>query len=168
VLLRPWHRDDVDALVEACSDGEIVRWTPVPPRYGVGDARAYLERCERLWRTGQGAAFAIVGAATGELLGAVDVRRRATSRAAIGYWLGASARGRGIATRAVRLVSAWAFDAFALRRLELTTDPANAPSQRVALRVGFTRETVLRRYVKLHGERRDSVLFALARESLAG
>jgi RimJ/RimL family protein N-acetyltransferase len=56
-----------------------------------------------------------------------------------GYWLGASARGRGLATRALRL----AVDAVVSRlrpsRLELRTTVGNDPSERVAARAGFER-----------------------------
>ena len=40
--LRPWRDSDIPALVHACQDPEIVRWTRVPPRYGQSEARAYL------------------------------------------------------------------------------------------------------------------------------
>ena len=71
-------------------------------------------------------------------------------------------RGRGITTRAVRLVCRFALDELGLERLELTTDAENYASQRVAEKVGFRREGVLRSHL-LHpeGYRRDSVLLSL-------
>jgi RimJ/RimL family protein N-acetyltransferase len=83
-------------------------------------------------------------------------------RGAIGYWIAAPARGRGICTRALRRLSRWGLDDLELKRLELITDPNNVASQRVAEKVGFTREGVLRSHL-MHGDGRlrDSVMFSL-------
>jgi RimJ/RimL family protein N-acetyltransferase len=82
-------------------------------------------------------------------------------RAAVGYWLAPEARGRGVATHAIRLVAQWAFEALGVARLELTCAPGNHASQRVAERCGFTREGVLRSHLPFKGERRDTVVFSL-------
>jgi RimJ/RimL family protein N-acetyltransferase len=81
--------------------------------------------------------------------------------AAVGYWLAAAARGRGVATHAVRLLAQWAFAELGLARLELTCGPDNAASQRIAERCGFAREGLLRSHVPFQGARRDSVLYSL-------
>jgi RimJ/RimL family protein N-acetyltransferase len=62
----------------------------------------------------------------------------------------------------LRTLSHWAIDELDLGRLELVTDPDNVGSQRVAEKVGFQREGVLRSHL-LHrdGRRRDSVMFSL-------
>jgi len=66
-------------------------------------------------------------------------------------------------SRAVRLLAAWAFDDLHLARLQLTTDPENRASQRVAERCGFRREGHLRSHMLvLHtGQRRDSFVYGL-------
>jgi RimJ/RimL family protein N-acetyltransferase len=51
----------------------------------------------------------------------------------IGYWVAAAARGRGVATRALRLVCEWRQE----RPLRLVTHPRNVASQRVAEKAGF-------------------------------
>ena len=65
-------------------------------------------------------------------------------------------------TSALRLLCQYAFEELEMERLELMTDPDNHASQRVAEKVGFRREGVLRSHL-LHpdGRRRDSVLFSL-------
>jgi hypothetical protein len=55
-----------------------------------------------------------------------------------GYWLGADARGRGLATRALQLVSSVIVARLKPSRLELRTTLGNDPSERVAARAGFT------------------------------
>ncbi|HEY7196134.1 MAG TPA: GNAT family protein [Gaiellaceae bacterium] len=160
-LLRPWREADAGPLIAACSDPEIARWTPVPQPYTDADAIAFLARAREGWRSGSTASFAIVGAATDELLGSIELRLHG-ARASVGYWLGEGARGRGIATRALRLVTDWAFSSLGVTRIELTTDPENVPSQRVAERVGFRNEGVRERAIVIKGAVRDSVVFGLA------
>ena len=58
----------------------------------------------------------------------------------IGYWMAREARGRGLRTRALRLLSRWALEVLGLERLELMANPANEASQRLAESAGFTRE----------------------------
>jgi RimJ/RimL family protein N-acetyltransferase len=65
-------------------------------------------------------------------------------------------------TRALRLLCRYAFEELALERLELFTDPDNPASQRVAGKVGFQREGILRSHLPHpDGRRRDSVMFSL-------
>jgi RimJ/RimL family protein N-acetyltransferase len=83
-------------------------------------------------------------------------------RGHIGYWVAEPARGRGVCTRALRLLATWALESLELQRVELITDPENAASQRVAEKVGFLREGVLRAHLRHpDGRRRDSVMFSL-------
>ena len=83
--------------------------------------------------------------------------------ASIGYWLAGEARGQGYISRAVRVLARWAFDDLQLARLELTADPENIASQRVAERCGFRKEGHLRSDIVVHhsGERRDSLVYGL-------
>ena len=69
-------------------------------------------------------------------------------------------RARGYATRAVNLVTAWAFSELGIARVQLWTEPDNLASQRVAVASGFTREGVLRHYDEIDGQRVDSVFFS--------
>lgn len=83
-------------------------------------------------------------------------------RATVGYWVAAEARGRGVCTRALRLLSRHALEELELQRVDLVTDPDNVASQRVAEKVGFRREGVLRAHLRHPGGRiRDSVMFSL-------
>jgi RimJ/RimL family protein N-acetyltransferase len=156
--LRPWTMDDVPALVNACNDPEIRHWIPViPSPYTEEDARAFI----RGEVTGDQHQFAITE--SGQVVGSIGLSVNQTSRNGhIGYWCAAAARGRGVTTRALRLLSRYALDELKLERLELITDPDNRASQRVAEKVGFRREGVLRSHL-LHpdGRRRDSVMFSL-------
>ncbi|HEY2260682.1 MAG TPA: GNAT family N-acetyltransferase [Solirubrobacteraceae bacterium] len=162
-VLRPWRDSDLRALVEACQDPEISRWTRVPPNYGETDARAYLLQRYDMTFQGRAAPFAIVGASDGTLLGSVALIRIEWEhrRAEVGYWLARAARGQGHATRAVRLICDWGVRALGLERLVLLAATENRSSQRVAERAGFTPEAVLRSYMQARQERQDMVAYRL-------
>ena len=149
MTLRPWHEDDVDALV-ACLDGEedIVRWLDaIPQPYREAEANAWIEHSSAAWREGTSAPFAVTEAASGELAGSVGfgwVGDRDERVGEVGYWMRKDLRGRGLTTRAVGLLSRWALRELDCDRLQLRADEQNVSSQRVAEKAGFTREGVLR------------------------
>jgi RimJ/RimL family protein N-acetyltransferase len=156
--LRPWREDDVPALVAACNDADIQRYIPVIPRpYTDAHARAFIagESTPDLHES-----FAITHAGT--LVGAIGITTNRMQSGTIGYWCVRDARGRGFTTHALRLLCRWALEELELERLELFTDPDNHASQRVAEKVGFQREGVLRSHLPHPGGlRRDSVMFSL-------
>jgi RimJ/RimL family protein N-acetyltransferase len=161
--LRAWRPDDVEPLVELCRDPEISRWTSVPAGYGREDARRYIDACERSLQTGRTLDVAIAEPGGGALLGSISLMRFAwpERRGEVGYWLGAAGRGRGHATRATRLICGWGLRELGLERIELIAAAANARSQAVAERAGFTREALLRSYSPDRGGRVDMVCFGL-------
>ena len=159
LLLRPPTERDVPALTDALQDPEIPRWTRVPSPYTEDDARAWLAS------TGEDR-FLIVDRETEELLGGAGLRAPEDGVAEIGYWVRREARGRGIAPRAVRLVSEWGLRERGVARISLMTEPENAASQRVAEKAGYRREGVLRSWMELKGTRRDFVMFSLVPEDL--
>jgi RimJ/RimL family protein N-acetyltransferase len=142
VALRGFTSGDVPAVVAACQDPEIPRWTLVPSPYGPDDAHAYLRHMEDGRATGTRLSLAIVDAADpARLLGSIALNPidRDLGAADVGYWLAAPARGRGHATRALALLTDWAFDTLSLARLELRAQRGNHASQAVAARAGFRR-----------------------------
>jgi RimJ/RimL family protein N-acetyltransferase len=163
VALRPWRERDIPAQLAAFGDALFERFSDWPPRTEA-DARRYLKAHEAARVRGEQLELALVEphdhdvVLGGASLSSVSLPQ---GRASIGYWLAPDARGRGLATRAVRLLASWAFDALRIERLELTCGPDNHASQRVAERCGFTREGLLRSHMPLEGSRRDTVVFSL-------
>jgi RimJ/RimL family protein N-acetyltransferase len=98
----------------------------------------------------------------GEFAGSIGLFNEAFSRQAmVGYSMLPRLRGRGAATRAVRLVSAWAFEIGVLR-LMAGTMPDNLASQRVLAKAGFVREGIQRsRFEGPGGTRIDDVTHVL-------
>jgi RimJ/RimL family protein N-acetyltransferase len=156
VELRPIDKRDLNAIKRAALDSEIRR------RFALLKARPqeYFSRYREAPAAGRGIAFAICEVG-GDCLGLATVDKRDAGRVELGYWLLPEGRGRGRATRALRLVSRWALSQPGVARLELATSPENVASQRVAERSGFRREGVLRSYHVVDGRREDAVFFSL-------
>jgi RimJ/RimL family protein N-acetyltransferase len=161
IVLRTWRIDDAPAVAAACQDPEIPRWIPfVPSPYTEEDARAYVQDC--IDAPEQRHPFAIADPVDDCVLGSIDMGVNAMQTGHVGYWIASEARGRGVCTAALRALARWALEDLGLGRVELLTDPDNIGSQRVAEKVGFRREGVLRSHlVHRDGRRRDSVMFSL-------
>jgi RimJ/RimL family protein N-acetyltransferase len=147
--LRTFESGDGLALWQAVEEtrAELQRWQ------GLGDKDATPELAERRV-AGYRAAFeartrlqyAIVGS-DGRLLGGCALEHPEwDGRPAfqLGYWIRKSAGGQGVATRAARLVTRFAFEALQARRVAIWTESANARSAAVARRLGFALEGRLR------------------------
>ena len=83
----------------------------------------------------------------------------------VGYWLGESATGRGLATRAVADIKRVAFGRLRLHRIEAGTLKHNRSSQRVLERNGFERFGLAPNYLRIDGRWQDHVLFQVVNES---
>jgi RimJ/RimL family protein N-acetyltransferase len=104
----------------------------------------------------------VIDAQTRALVGSIGVHDLdgRSRKGEVGYWIAREHRGRGAATRALRLLARWALGELGLARLELLADVRNVASHRVAERAGFVREGVLRSAREIKGARCDMVLFA--------
>lgn len=80
--------------------------------------------------------------------------------AEVGYWLGESRWGRGIATDALRGVTAEAFNRFDLTRLYAVPFADHAASVRVLEKAGYVLEGRLRQSAIKDGKIRDQFLYA--------
>lgn len=86
----------------------------------------------------------------------------------LGYWTRSSAVGRGVGTIATRLVARFGFEQLGLQRIEIVAAVGNRASQRVAEKVGATREGVLRRRLLIHGKSQDAFVYSLVSEDAEG
>lgn len=151
--LTPAHEPAVATLVQ---DEDVRMYTRVPTEPGEGFAATWLRNYEEGWRDGSRAGFAIE-THDGRFLGlGLFVRlEREARQGEIGYVVGPTARGMGVASRTLRLLTDWGFSQLGLERIELWIDTTNPASERVAERVGYVREGVLRSYWFKEDLRRD-------------
>ena len=140
VTLRPWSDEDVVPSVDG-HDDEIMLWfgQPEPPTYE--RLRTVFARWAGERAAGTRLGFGIH--ADGRLVGGVEARPRGEV-ASLSWWLFTGQRGRGYATRAVRLLADHAIEHLGARRVQAEVDPRNAASLRVATRAGLQREGVQR------------------------
>jgi RimJ/RimL family protein N-acetyltransferase len=138
VGLRGLRESDIPAMVAACQDPEIPRWTRVPSPYTREDARRFLAISATEAAAGEGIALAVVDG-DDRMVGTMGLfGLDGHGRGEIGYWTAAPARGRGVTTRAAVLMRDWAHTALGLTTIEILSHRDNRPSQRVAERAGFT------------------------------
>jgi RimJ/RimL family protein N-acetyltransferase len=82
----------------------------------------------------------------------------------IGYLVVPGARGKGYGSEAVLLIVDYLFLHKEIGRIQAETHPANAASQRVLEKAGFSREGILRRTFFSRGVWRDTAMYSLLRE----
>ncbi len=172
VLLRAPVASDTEALVAGAGQESVARFTRVPSPYTAAEATAFVHLATAGWADASVAAFAVCRASRpSALLGMVglhdlDLSGRPGGAAELGYWLAEEARGRGLMTRAARLLCAWAFDELGLARIDWQAKVGNDASRLVAEAIGVQVEGVARRGGLLRGERADTWFGGLLPEDL--
>lgn len=143
VALRPVTGADLDQLVALSALPEVYLHSVPPQPRPRQQLAVRTARAESLWLAGQRATLVIQDVATGGWAGEIGLfyQEPTTQQAMIGYSLTREWRGRGYASRAVRLVAAWAIPALGLARLVAGVEPVNVASQRVLEAAGFVRES---------------------------
>jgi ribosomal-protein-alanine N-acetyltransferase len=141
VRLRPWRAKDAPVLAAAWADDAVRRFTRVPDPADAATAARWIAGVGERWAGRRSLDLVVSPVGGDEVLGEVGLGPfdPARNAAALGYWVAADARGRGVATAAARLLVDWAIDpaGLALAALVATTDPANPASEAVLCAVGF-------------------------------
>lgn len=160
VVLRHFRESDADDLLATCQDAAVLEWTQVPVDYTRDMA---LEWCNQApgtrWVITVPDGSVFDSPARGRFMGQIELRVHNEHYVSVGYMTAPWARGRGLMTEAVRLLTEWALERGAAR-VELCVHPDNAASRRVAEKAGFTNEGVRRNGEVLRGEVRDLVVYS--------
>ena len=151
-MLRPFRADDFEAALEFAKDQATARWVPALP---AADGASIVEVYEEARVTGEMLLLVIADRTSDAYLGEVTV-----VVGELGCGLIPAARGRGIASEALRLLGDWAFRALELGRLQVFVALENVAALRLSERAGFRREGVLRAYWQSDGARLDAVVLA--------
>jgi ribosomal-protein-alanine N-acetyltransferase len=77
----------------------------------------------------------------------------------IGYWIDRNYANRGYTTKAVEILTHYAFEELKLHRVEINLRPENASSRRVAEKAGYVFEGERPRYLHIDGQWRDHICF---------
>lgn len=154
VRLRPLGPQDAEQLYALRTLPDVATTSLPPSVPSLADVRRACALAANWWLAGERADLVILDAASGGWAGEIGVYHGepVTSQAMVGYALLPEWRGRGYATRALRLVAAWALGHPedhrrpggrrhpGMDRLVAGTVPANVASQRVLERAGFSRD----------------------------
>ncbi|NED97634.1 GNAT family N-acetyltransferase [Phytoactinopolyspora alkaliphila] len=134
IALREWTHDDAEWYVEQSMDPEILRFTTTEPTL---TAEAVHTALDRLHVDDDALGFVAVDELTGSRLANLAASRHGRGAHA-SYWVARSARGRGVASQALRMLCQAAFDAWQIDEIRLWTHAGNVASRRVAEKAGFT------------------------------
>jgi RimJ/RimL family protein N-acetyltransferase len=161
VRLRPWTGGDVACVEQAAEDPRILEATSVPDRYTPAEGLAFVRRQHERLTSGQGVSLAIADHGTDEARGLVILQcRPQPGVAGLGYWLVPAARQRGLASRAIGLMTGWGLDAAGFARVEAWVEPDNVASWRALEVNGFAREGLLRSFLVLGSRRADVLVYS--------
>ena len=155
--LQPLDDRHLPGMEDIVADPEALRFTRIPEPAPPGFAATWLER----YRGDERVGFAIEderGAFLGLAL-APEIDREGRE-VELGYIVHPAARGRGVATRALVLLTRWAFDELGALRAYLYIDTGNGASLKVAERAGYVHEGVLRSVHVKQGLRADSSVWS--------
>ena len=166
-VLRPFRRRDTEALYRAVSASrtELSEYLPWAAKtYSKARAASFIKDSMHSWREGRAYDFAIRRPESpGYHVGNVSVWHlsRTFRSGEIGYWIRTSETGIGIATEVARAVLKIGFDDLGMHRLILRIALGNLPSERVARKLGFVREGVLREEIKVGNRWLDHSVWGL-------
>lgn len=160
--LRPIAATDAPGLHRAYGDPVAMRfWDSLPAR-DEAETATWLRRSldtSPQWH----AMLAVEHRATGQFLGAVNyhLRQPWNRRLALGWIIARPWWRQGFGIEAASALLAHCFTALDTHRVEAHIEPANTASQRLAQRLGFRQEGLMRDWLFVDGKPRDVVLYAL-------
>lgn len=165
VSLRPYRADEAAILESTWADAE---WF-VPKGTGPHELAARVR--ERVRQSGsftQGALILAIEEAGGRLVGEVQARQPVNALPPGVFEIGIELfddadRGRGLGTDAITAMTRHLFDDQGAHRVQLNTDLENAAMRRVAERLGYTFEGVLRSFMPGPDGPRDYAMYAITK-----
>jgi len=166
LLLRPLEESDAASMHEAFGDPETMRfWDSLP-------SRDLAETTDRIRQSREAsptvhAAFAVTRREDSRMVGMVNYHARhpGNRRLAVGWIVAKLWWRQGIMREAMPALLAHCFDCLATHRIEARIEPENIPSARLAERLGFVREGLMRDWMFVDGSPRSVDLYALLRSA---
>jgi ribosomal-protein-serine acetyltransferase len=161
--LRELTIDDPAELYEliAANREHLSRWMPWAAQQTFEDTVGFLDEARQQSANEEGVQLAILdGAALAGVIGfhRIDRDNRSVS---IGYWIDEQHQGRGTVTKAVRVACDYAFSTWDLNRIEIRAALANTPSRKLAERLSFTQEGILREAEIVNEVHLDCALYSV-------
>lgn len=170
LVLRGATAEDAPALLAMMQDPEVLRYYGMSRFESLQQAVREIGWFGDLWEHGQGIRWAIDELGGAHYIGDIGLHNlvRAHARAEVGYRLARGYWRRGYMGEALRAVVGYGLEAMALNRIEALVDTRNTASCRLAEKVGFIREGVLREYEYENGAFVDLAMYSLLRRDWGG
>lgn len=167
LTLRRFHRRDVSSLEEGVrsSLADLNEWLPwAHMDYTRDDAVAFVRDSVQAWKEAKAYDYTIrLTEDPDNHLGNISIWQ--TSRTGrigeIGYWIRTDLIGQGLATEATKAVMRVGFDNLNLHKITLRIAVGNRGSERVAEKLGYTVEGVLREELLIRGNWVDHTLYSI-------
>ncbi|MFC4009907.1 GNAT family N-acetyltransferase [Nonomuraea purpurea] len=137
LVLREWDDHDVPAMAELFDEPAVDRWTPLRAPFDQAAARAYLNQARQRRAYGEGLQLAITTDGHRPLGEILLFPTGTAHEVELAYAIGAAHRRQGLASRAVHLITTYAYDPLAATRVLLRIPPGNTASAGVARSAGF-------------------------------
>lgn len=173
LVLRRFTRRDADQVTDAVlsSMPDLERYLPWAHRgYGRDDAVAYIRDSVQSWKDRRAFDFSIRFRDEPKThLGNISIWHvsRLGRTGEIGYWIRSSHTGQGIATEATHALIATGFERLGMHKIVLRIAVGNRPSERIAEKLGFVREGVLREELRINGAWTDHTLYSILEHEFA-
>lgn len=164
LILRPFHKKDLDAFFAYSRDPRVGPNAGWPPHANIGESRSVLNHIIR-----RDCDWAIVVRSSQQLIGSISLQkdyRRTNSRVRnLGYSISSIFWGNGYATEAAKTVIQYAFQEMSLELISANHYPFNEASKKVILKCGFHFDGNLRRAgVRFDGKPYDDVCYSMTKE----
>lgn len=161
--LRAYRPEDLHDFYAVHSDPRVMRYWSFPAWTEISQSYDYFSSVLAGHDATSRLCWAIAARDSDRVMGGVTLfsNNQSQGRAEIGYALGHAHWGQGHAQEALRLVIDYTFDALGFRRIEADIDPRNAASCRLAERLGFVREGLLRERWQVADEVQDAAIYGL-------
>jgi ribosomal-protein-alanine N-acetyltransferase len=167
-VLRLPHQSDYGQWFRLRSDSRafLQPWEPTwrPDELTEGAFRNRVRRGAQEYASGLAIPMLLFRRDDMALLGGLTIgyiRRGAAQSCMIGYWMGEKHAGQGHMLAALKVAIPFIHGGLQLHRIEAACIPENDRSIRLLEKAGFQREGYMKEYLKIRGEWRDHLLFAL-------
>ncbi len=168
-IRMPEHRDFAEwQTLRDQSAGFLLEWEPIrePEYLSAKSFRNRIKWGRRAYRENRGLPLLIFARENGCIVGGINIdniQQGVAQSCTIGYWMGQPFVRQGYMGEALPAVVNFIFDKMDVSRVQAGTLPENRPSRALLEKSGFQEEGVGRAYLKIAGEWRDHILYAINR-----
>ncbi|MDA2979458.1 MAG: GNAT family protein [Actinomycetota bacterium] len=166
LMLRPFRRRDVGTFHDAVSASlsELQPWLPWIEGYDRGFAQRFIRDSVTSWAEARAYDFTVRPLTELDRhIGNVSVWPTSNQNGTgeVGYWIRSDETGRGYGSEAAAVAIAIGFEELGFHKVVLRIAVGNAASERIAEKLGFTYEGILRDEVKVRDEWLDHTSWSL-------